>query len=106
MAERWFYTCEGKQMEPVTAAELKQLAAKGMLKPTDMVWKEGMPKWVRASSTQDLFSENGLVTPGKKAAPEEGRRRESRDERPRRDRQRDPDRDADDDEEDDRPRRR
>src|SRR5688572_2231116 len=59
MAEMWYYTSEGKQMEPVTAPELKQLAASGLLKPTDMVWKEGMPKWVRASSAQGLFDESG-----------------------------------------------
>ena len=29
MAEMWYYTCEGKQMEPVTTAELKKLAASG-----------------------------------------------------------------------------
>ena len=49
MAEMWYYTSEGKQMEPVSSGELRQLAASGLLKPTDMVWKEGMPKWVRAS---------------------------------------------------------
>ena len=53
MAEMWYYTSEGKQMEPVTTAELKQLAASGMLKPTDMVWKEGMPKWRPAAELTD-----------------------------------------------------
>jgi len=43
MAEQWHYTCEGKQIGPVSATEIKQLAMSGLLKPTDMVWKEGMP---------------------------------------------------------------
>ena len=49
MANLWYYTSEGKQMKPVSGAELKQLAASGLLRPTDLVWTEGMPKWVRAS---------------------------------------------------------
>lgn len=60
MPKEWFYTSEGRQMEPVSDAELKQLAAKGMLKPTDMVWTEGMPKWVRASTAKELFPEDGI----------------------------------------------
>jgi GYF domain 2 len=55
MAEMWYYTCEGKQMDPVTMKELKRLVGDGALKPTDMVWKEGMPRWIRASSVQELF---------------------------------------------------
>jgi hypothetical protein len=102
MAEMWYYTSEGKQMEPVTTAELKQLATSGMLKPTDMVWKEGMLKWVRASSTQNLFSD-GVTPATKNVAPQTDRK--DRDDRPRPERQRDPDRYEDDDD-DDRPRRR
>lgn len=62
MADMWYYTCEGRQMEPVTDAELKRLAAAGTLKPTDLVWKDGMPKWVRASSTTDLFSDERPIS--------------------------------------------
>src|ERR1700730_13151301 len=55
MAEMWYYTCEGKQMDPVTMKELKRLVGDGTLKPTDMVWKEGMARWIRASSVTELF---------------------------------------------------
>jgi hypothetical protein len=54
-AEMWFYTCEGKQMDPVSIKELKRLVGDGVLKPTDMVWKEGMARWIRASSVKELF---------------------------------------------------
>ncbi len=57
MAEMWFYTSEGKQMEPVSMPELKRFMESGVLKPTDMVWKEGMPRWLRASSVKELYSE-------------------------------------------------
>lgn len=55
MAEMWYYTCEGKQMDAVTITELKTLVGDGTLKPTDMVWKDGMPRWIRASSLKELF---------------------------------------------------
>ena len=55
MAEMWYYTTEGKQMDAVTIQELKRLVRDGTLKPTDMVWKEGMPRWIRASSVTELF---------------------------------------------------
>jgi hypothetical protein len=101
MAEMWYYTSEGKQMEPVTSAELKQLAASGLLKPTDMVWTDGMPKWVRASSTQDLFAVGGLIPVKEEpAGPEDSAGKDA----PRRAKRRDADRY--DDEDEDRPRRR
>jgi hypothetical protein len=58
-AEMWYYTSEGKQMDPVTIRELKRLVGDGMLKPTDMVWKDGMPRWIRASSVKELFPDPG-----------------------------------------------
>lgn len=54
-AEMWYYTSEGKQMDPVSIKELKRLVGDGSLKPTDMVWKDGMPRWIRASSLKELF---------------------------------------------------
>jgi hypothetical protein len=55
MAEMWYYTTEGKQMDPVSIRELQRLVGDGTLKPTDMVWKEGMARWIRASSVKELF---------------------------------------------------
>ena len=55
MADMWYYTTEGKQMDAVPIKELKRLVGDGTLKPTDMVWKEGLPRWIRASSVNELF---------------------------------------------------
>jgi hypothetical protein len=55
MAEMWYYTTEGKQQDPVTIKELRRLIGEGILKPTDMVWKDGMARWIRASSVKELF---------------------------------------------------
>lgn len=55
MSELWYFTCDGKQMEPVTTSELKQLASSGFLRGADMVWQEGMPTWVKAESIPGLI---------------------------------------------------
>jgi hypothetical protein len=57
MANEWHYTQNNQPAAaPVSTAELKQLAASGRLQPTDLVWQEGMPNWVLASSIKGLFS--------------------------------------------------
>jgi hypothetical protein len=57
MASEWFYTLRGQQAQaPATAAQLKQLASSGQLTPADLVWQDGMPNWVPASSIKGLFA--------------------------------------------------
>ena len=63
MADLWHYTSEGKRMEPVTASELRQLAAAGFLRPDDLVWKQGMADWRAASSIAGLFPKTAAVAP-------------------------------------------
>jgi hypothetical protein len=88
MASEWYYTQNGQQAPaPVSSAQLKQLASTGQLQPTDMVWKDGMPNWVPASSIKDLFAGAGKVAgtdevlPVVESAPSRpaGRRRRDRD---------------------------
>ncbi len=55
-ANEWHYTLNGQQaIAPITATQLKQLAASGQLKPTDFVWQYGMLEWVPANSVKGLF---------------------------------------------------
>lgn len=61
MAELWYFTRDGQAQDPVTKEELAQLAGSGLLKPTDLVWTEGMPQWVRAGSAGGLFAEDALA---------------------------------------------
>jgi GYF domain 2/Domain of unknown function (DUF4234) len=57
MASEWFYTVNGQQSpNPASDAQLKQMATAGQLQPADMIWKEGMPNWVAASTLKGLFS--------------------------------------------------
>ena len=106
MAAEWYYTTNKKQMGPVSWDELRQLAGNGLLKPTDLVWTEGMAEWVRAAAQDGLFAAPAAgvtAKPGKRAAAvlaeEEAPRR-------RRRTRRDDEDDEDDEEEDDRPRKR
>ena len=55
MAQEWYYMLDGEQRGPVSAAELKHLAAAGKLRPDDKVRKGGMDRWVTASQINGLF---------------------------------------------------
>lgn len=70
MAE-WYYAQNNQQKGPVSAAELKQMAVSGELRPGDLVWREGMQDWTPAASTRGLFpdrSASGRETPGRDAS--------------------------------------
>lgn len=54
----WYYTRDGKQkIGPLTTAQLRELARSGQLLPSDMVKREGMPKWEQAAHVKGLFDE-------------------------------------------------
>jgi heterodisulfide reductase subunit A-like polyferredoxin len=55
-APKWYYARGNQRVGPLTSAELRALAAKGTLSPTDMVLKEGTPKWAPAASVKGLFT--------------------------------------------------
>ena len=50
----WYYSQNGQQTGPVPWAQLRHLAASSQLRPTDMVWKAGMPAWAAVDSIQNL----------------------------------------------------
>jgi len=55
MAEEWYYLNNNEKVGPVSAARLKKLAATGEIKPSDLVWKEGLTDWVEAKRLKGLF---------------------------------------------------
>lgn len=59
----WWYSKGEERKGPYTAAELKALVASGQVASIDMVWKEGQPNWVQASSVNGLFSATGGGSP-------------------------------------------
>jgi hypothetical protein len=63
MVQEWYYASGGQQRGPVNAQQLKQLATSGQLQSTDLVWCDGMPAWVKASTVQGLFVQNAPLKP-------------------------------------------
>ena len=61
--DEWYYSKGGERLGPVTTAQLKELAAKGELAPSDLIWKEGMADWIGASKTQNLFPSRTSIPP-------------------------------------------
>ena len=56
MGSEYYYTRDGEQFGPVSPLELKALAERGQLQPSDLIWKEGMPEWVPADRVRSLFA--------------------------------------------------
>jgi uncharacterized membrane protein YjgN (DUF898 family) len=68
----WYYLSGGKQLGPVSAAQLKELAAGGRLQPTDMIWKEGLPQWIAANSVKGLFGGSSSISQRPASSPARG----------------------------------
>ncbi|MEZ5941409.1 MAG: DUF4339 domain-containing protein, partial [Planctomycetaceae bacterium] len=62
MAANWHYAKGGEKHGPITSAQLKELAAKGQLSPDDLVWREDMKEWRKASTVKGLFPEQASTT--------------------------------------------
>src|SRR5712671_3712254 len=50
----WFAMLQGKQVGPVTRAELGLKASAGQVGPRTYLWKEGMESWIRAKDVPEL----------------------------------------------------
>lgn len=44
---RWFYGHGGRKIGPVTALQIRQLVQARSLANTTLVWRAGMPQWVK-----------------------------------------------------------
>jgi hypothetical protein len=65
----WHFTQSGQQAGPVTWTRLRELAASGTLRPTDQVWKSGMPNWVPAHSVTGLLPDHSVTPPTQSSPP-------------------------------------
>lgn len=52
----WYCVINGQKHGPKPLGELQDWARQGVLKPTDMVWTEGMATWVPAATVQGQFA--------------------------------------------------
>jgi TM2 domain-containing membrane protein YozV len=55
MADEWYYAQNNERKGPVPFAKLKSIAKSGWLMPDDLVWRSGMPDWMRAREAEGLF---------------------------------------------------
>lgn len=51
----WFYLVNDVQTGPVSTSKLRELAANGHLKPSDLIWREGIANWIQARQVQNIF---------------------------------------------------
>jgi GYF domain 2 len=59
----WFLARDGQQFGPVTGVEFQKVVELGHLKPTDLVWCQGMPEWRVASDVvAELLSQTQTAT--------------------------------------------
>jgi GYF domain 2 len=56
MAAEWYYADEGQQQGPISFEQLKERAAAGLLRPADLVWRQGLEDWLPASTQPGLFT--------------------------------------------------
>lgn len=47
---QWYYSSEGNQHGPVSQGELSSLIQSGAVRPSDLVWQEGMAEWQPVAS--------------------------------------------------------
>lgn len=69
MAEQWHVSINGTQRGPLSSEQVRQLAARGQLQPTDHIWKDGMSDWVAASSVRGLFPQQPPPSPRRPGPP-------------------------------------
>jgi hypothetical protein len=54
---QWYIHRNGRQSGPFSSQQLKNLASRGDLDPSDHIWKDGMKDWAEASRLKGLFVE-------------------------------------------------
>jgi hypothetical protein len=52
----WYCVINGQQHGPKPLSELQDWARQGVLRPTDLVWTEGMAGWIQAATVQGQFT--------------------------------------------------
>lgn len=59
MSREWFYAKDRQgKLGPVSTGELREMIKTGDLKPTDMVWKQGMQQWTPISAVGHMPSKD------------------------------------------------
>jgi hypothetical protein len=59
VADQWYIAREGQKVGPFMLSQIMQLAELGLLQPSEMLWTDGLSKWVEASAFPALFPRSG-----------------------------------------------
>jgi membrane protease subunit (stomatin/prohibitin family) len=62
-AVQFFIAANGQQTGPFGEDALKQMLVQGTFTPESLVWKQGMPQWVKASEVPEIKDLFGAVPP-------------------------------------------
>jgi hypothetical protein len=54
VAGGWHFAQDGQSNGPISTVELKRMAKSGHLRPTDLVWREGLNEWIPAAQVPNL----------------------------------------------------
>ena len=66
---KWHYSHDGTQQGPVTEDEIKGMISAGSVKPSDLVWCDGMAGWEPVSSVAELMPAASTNELAEHAAP-------------------------------------
>ncbi len=66
---KWHYSHDGTQQGPVTEDEIKGMISAGNVKPSDLVWCDGMAGWEPVSSVAELMPAASTNEVAEHAAP-------------------------------------
>jgi hypothetical protein len=51
----WFYASDGQQNGPFSEVQLREFIARGIVRPTTLVWADGMSGWTKAGDVPGLL---------------------------------------------------
>lgn len=54
MATQWYYAQNGQQFGPVPGEQMRSMISTGALRPSDLVWSDGLPAWTPAGQVPAL----------------------------------------------------
>ena len=70
MADQWYYKQNNEQHGPVSTEQLKQLASRGQIQPTDLICKQGTDQWIPAGRVKGLLPASSSKLPSVQAVDE------------------------------------
>lgn len=71
----WYYVTEANEQQKVSAEQLRQLVSQGVIRPSTMVWTQGMAEWQPASAAVPNLFQGAATDAVSSPPPRRGRGR-------------------------------